>query len=224
MDKLLLTDLKRMIDFRSSLLVLPSLDKLLTMANNLNPDEVRVELYKIALDKWHQQYPLVRVQNSRIYNGVRFESNWEELIKNGEDCPNVQLVPTRIMAIESLIGQGRDWTYQDGVLYTRFNGYYNINGVFQRPMYVNYIGPEKELDPLSCIGFIEKRYESKFVDACLLEILFYISQIRKNFEYPDVPIQLFNGLDEAIMELRQQLDQFYMGLSHGKIYTVLGGF
>jgi hypothetical protein len=33
-----------------------------------------------------------------------------------------------------------------------------------------------------------------------------------------MPVQMFNGLDEAIQDLRTTLETFYQGLTHGLIY------
>lgn len=228
MNKLLLSTLKTKIDMRSSLLVLPSIDELLSIVSTVNPDMQRVELYSMALDKWHQQVPLIRMQhvdfgrrgmgNGFEDEGYKFESNWECIAKSECDA-EVKLIPTRVISLGGMMNNRRSWILQDDILY----GYHGnssivMNGVFRRPMFVEYVGPEQKLNPLSCIGGIEDRHISKFVDACLLETLFYVSQLKKNFDYPELPIQLFNGIDEAIGNLQQQLEIFYSGLTHGRMY------
>ena len=49
-EVLLLSELKRKIDLRSSLLMLPSVDELLSIVGTQNPEEQRVELYSVALE------------------------------------------------------------------------------------------------------------------------------------------------------------------------------
>nr|DAD63981.1 MAG TPA: hypothetical protein [Bacteriophage sp.]DAP35804.1 MAG TPA: hypothetical protein [Bacteriophage sp.] len=221
-EVLLLSELKRKIDLRSSLLMLPSVDELLSIVGTQNPDEQRVELYSVALEKWHYQVPLIRINKVKINNDPhKFINTFNTYARNPNTMciSEVELIPTRVWSLNGILGSSRNWIYQDGFLSGVSEGEYLMNATYMRPMYVNYLQPTGELDPKSCIGFIEERHVSKFVDACLMETLQFISQLRKNFEYPDVPVQMFNGIDEASSMIQTSLDQFYMGLTHGKIYV-----
>lgn len=226
MNKLLLSELKRKIDIRTSLLALPSVDDLLGLLGKTSPDEIRLEMYEIALEKWHYQVPLIRLMDVYLPGGpYRFTSNWKDVVENTDPTVDIplRLIPTRVWSVGNLMTVPRNWVYQDDILYSYINGDYTINATFRRPLYYEFEGAENKLSSKSCIGGIEDRHISKFVDACLLETLNFISQLKKNFEYPDMPVQMFNGLDEAIQDLRSTLEIFYQGLTHGLIYGSIYG-
>jgi hypothetical protein len=221
MSILLLSELKESLDTRSSLYVLPDIDKLLSLMGTKNPDKQRIEFYKRALEKWHHQIPLIRLTRQTFdSNQYRFKDNFAEIVKNGCPCnvDLISLIPTRIISLNGVIGgYRRNWVYQDGILHLFATGTWNLNAVYMRPIYYEF-DSAGILSDKSCIGFIEDRHKSKFIDACLLEILMHISQLKKNFEYPNLPITLFGGIDDAISELKDELEKWYSGLTHAKIY------
>ena len=221
MSKLLLSELTEIVDRRSSLLVIPDIDKLILSFNEKNnPSLIRIELYKKSLNKWNEKVPLIRMTTERItYEEHVFIDNFKEYaIGDIVDVKLVKLIPDKIISFNGLVrGYRRSWVYQDRILYSIINQSVRMNAMYDRPIYYE-IMENKELDPLSCIGFVSKEESSRFYDQCLLDLLEYMDQIKKNFTYPNLPVDIFAGLSEKITDLKQELNDFYESKSYGAIY------
>jgi len=200
-------------------MVLPQIDKLISINKTINPLEQRLELLQISMEKWHSQVPLIRLARINLTSmEYKFVSNFEGYAKGTVALNNLILVPTRISSIDgTLFGGRRNWIYQDECLISYFTGFHNINATYGRPLYYE-INNLNQLTSESCIGFLEERHISKFIDQCLLDIIEYVLQLKKNFNYPNLPIELFAGLDEKYSDLKQTLTDYYTGLTHGRIY------
>lgn len=221
MSLLRINDLFERIDMRSALLLLPDINEVLSMVGQVNPMKSRVELMKKSLEKFSHQVPLIRMSRMNINtNQYQFNvNNFDLYATNQIPVLDVIMIPTRIISLNGTIGGSRrQWVYQDNILNSWITGDVLVNALYrQRPYYVAY-GNDDKLDPKASIGFIEERYESLFIDQCLLDILEFFNQLNTNFDYPDLPIQLFGGISEKISELRSELEYSYSGITHGKLY------
>jgi hypothetical protein len=217
-----LTDLFKKIDLKATLMVLPDINELLALTGKANPLELRVELLKQSIDRWFHQVPLIMLRKVNLYPGFKFRSNFQSFCQGlitDEDL--VELEPTRVISINRLASYAP--TY--GLRFRHPEVVYEgpsldnavVNAIYKLPLYYDF-NDLNQLVPESTLGFLEDRHVEAFIKQCLLDQIDYIIQLNRNFEYPMLPVQLFGGLDEKKMNLQQEVETYYLALTHGLSY------
>lgn len=235
MDKVLLTDLKRKMFIRSSLLALDSLNDLLGLNDYLSSDEILLEIIKKALREFENTCPLVlemklcRDQMSTCYGMPGFaeiKSNFTLYL----DCliseDQIILVPnaTPMYRVGNL-------TYPGAGSYTFFTEYrkpyafiddlpmsdqFFIRGLCARPIIPDFL-PDKSFNPDSKKAAIYwmnvedgGARSNFFMDLCMVHLLDYIRQLKASVMLPAVPVDTLSNVDPAYQELRARCDQYQL--------------
>ena len=84
MDKTLLSELKKKVFIRSSLIALNSLDEILSLNDYLSPDEILLEIFKKALREYELTVPLIlemKVNKEQMGTCYGMEG-WQEIKSN----------------------------------------------------------------------------------------------------------------------------------------------
>lgn len=217
-----LTDLFKKIDMKATLMVLPDVNSILSSNKNVNPIELRIELLKQSIDRWFHQVPLILLRKVDLYPGFRFRSNFQSFCQgNFTDEDLVELEPTRVISVNRLASYTPTYNMRFRHPEVVYEGEPMkdavVNAIYKLPLYYEFNDLD-ELVPESTLGFLEDRHVEAFIKQCLLDLLEYIIQLNRNFDYPMLPVQLFNGLDEKKMNLQQEIETYYLALTHGLSY------
>lgn len=221
--KITLKELWQITSRRSSLITIPRLSELLEFNNEFSHDQVFYGIALDALDKFKYYYPLNRIQKSFLTVDeskriLRLEDNFKDY-ENGiitED--QLFLLPTAVVGISynstvSSIFPLRNFKYDDGV----FSDFWYPSGTYWMHAICNYPFPEHfdekgEATDKCAIYFMEKdsgpRFKT-FKDQLYVEFCRYIWNIRQNFQLQNLPIDVFQGLQDDSQRVQADLDRIY---------------
>jgi hypothetical protein len=88
-----------------------------------------------------------------------------------------------------------------------------IRGVCSRPLDINLDSNTKEFTDDSYIYWMnidEGLLGEKFILQVLCEILEYIKSLKGMLSLPNMPVDLFGSVENQWMNLKQELDQYYL--------------
>jgi hypothetical protein len=235
MDKVLLTDLKKKMFIRSSLLALDSLNDLLGLNDYLSSDEILLEIIKKALREFENTCPLVlemklcRDQMSTCYGMPGFaeiKSNFTLYL----DCliseDQIILVPnaTPMYRVGSTTYPGAG-SYAYITEYRRpymfiddlpMSDQFFLRGLCARPIIPDFL-PDKSFNPDSQKAAIYwmnvedgGARSNFFMDLCMVHLLDYIRQLKASVMLPAVPVDTLSNVDPAYQELRARCDQYQL--------------
>lgn len=232
MDKALLSDLKRKMFIRSSLLAIDSLDEILGLNDYLSSDEVLLEIIKKALREFEVTCPLVlemKLNREQMKSCYGMEG-WAEIKSNftlyldciiGED--QIVLVPNSIP--QWRIGQS---SYPTPGAYMYFTDYrrpyvfigdmpsadnFYVRGICSRPVIPDFT-PDKMFNTGSSkagvywVNVEEGARGNYFMDLCMCHLLDYIRQLKASISIPSMPVIPLDNVDSAYQELRSRCDQY----------------
>lgn len=235
MDKVLLTDLKKKMFIRSSLLALDSIDELLGLNDNLTSDEILLEIIKKALREFEISNPLVlemkmsREQMSTCYGMPEFyeiKSNFTLYL----DCliaeDQITLVPNTIpMYRYGGTSYPTAGSYEYVVDYRRpyvclanipLGDQFFLRGICARPIVPDFL-PDKTFNPESNKAAIYwmnvedgGARGNYFMDLCMVHLLDFIRQLKASVMLPAVPVDTLSNVDSAYQELRARCDQYQL--------------
>lgn len=232
MDKTKLTDLKRKLFIRSSLLALSSLDELLSLNDYLSSDEILLEIFKKALREYENTVPLVlemrlnRGQMGTCYGMPGFyeiKSNFTLYL----DCI---IGESDIILVPNSMPQWRAGTsvYPTASAYTYVSEYrrpyiflddmpsddvFYLRGLCSRPIIPDFLpdksfNPESEKSAIYWMNIEEGSRGNYFMDLCLCCLLDYIRQLKASVQLPSMSVDILGNVDSAYQELRARCDQF----------------
>ena len=240
MDITKVNDLKRKIFLRSALIPVNSLNDILSLNDNFTADEILTEIIKKSLRAFEYHYPLVtefKVHKSQLC-GCKRGDGWCEIKSNfklfheckiGED--QIILVPnaTPKLRIAASSGMGDyygsypsagNYSTSDPVAYERpfiflGNNLYDVfymRGIYSRPAVFDF-EPDNSFSGTSAIYWMnieEGVLGQKFIDQCMVDLLDYIRGLNSNLSLPSMPVQMFGAIDTYYMNIKQELDNFYL--------------
>lgn len=235
MDKTLLTDLKKKMFIRSSLLALDSIDELLGLNDKLSSDEILLEIIKKALREFEVSNPLVlemkmnKNQMATCYGMPGFyeiKSNFTLYL----DCliseDQIILVPNstplyRYGASSYPVAGG----YDHVLVYNRpyvfldnlpLNEQFYLKGICARPIIPDFL-PDKTFNPDSQKAAVYwmnvedgGARGNYFMDLCMVHLLDFIRQLKASVMLPAVPVDTLSNVDAAYQELRARCDQYQL--------------
>ena len=237
MDKVLLTDLKKKIFIRSSLIALNSLDELLGLNDYLSPDEVLLEIIKKALREFENTCPLIlemklnREQMGTCYGMPGFaeiKSNFTLYLDCiiGED--QIVLVPNSMPQWRLASGGVGTSSYPTPGAYTYFSEYrrpyvflddmpansqFYVRGICSRPVIPDF-KKDKTFNGRSKKGAIywlnveEGARGNYFMDLCMCHLLDFIRQLKASVQLPSMSVDVLGNVDSAYQDLRARTDQY----------------
>lgn len=235
MDKVLLTDLKKKMFIRSSLLALDSLNDILGLNDYLSSDEVLLEIIKKALREFELSNPLIlEMKVSRDQMGTCYGMPGFGEIKSNFtlylDCliseDQIILVPNstpmyRIGETTYPTAGSYDWVleYRKPYIYIdslpAVNQFY-LRGICARPIIPDFL-PDKTFNPDSKKAAIYWMNVEDggakgmyFMDLCMVHLLDFIRQLKASVMLPAVPVDTLSNVDSAYQELRARCDQFQL--------------
>lgn len=239
MDKVLLTDLKKKIFIRSSLIALNSLDELLGLNDYLSSDEILLELIKKSLREFENTCPLIlemklnKEQMGTCYGMEGFyeiKSNFTLYL----DCiiseDQIVLVPNSIPQWRIASGGIGTSSYPVPGAFTYFSEYrrpyvfladlpsesqFIVRGICSRPIIPDFTS-DKKFNPKSKKAAIywmnveEGARGAYFMDLCMCNVLDYVRQLKASVQLPSMSVDILGNVDSAYQELRSRIDNFVL--------------
>lgn len=235
MDKVLLTDLKRKMFIRSTLLALDSMDELLGINGMLTSDEILLEIIKKALREFEISNPLIldmkltKNQMSTCYGMpgyLEIKSNFTLYL----DCliseDQIILVPNSTPyyrygassypvagGFETVLDYKRPYMFVDNL---PTNEQFFLRGICARPVIPDFL-PDRTFNPSSNKAAVYwmnvedgGARGNYFMDLCMVFLLDYIRQLKASATLPAVPVDVLSNVDSAYQELRSRCDQYQL--------------
>jgi hypothetical protein len=197
-ETIITSSLLAIIDFRDLVLVNP----------NFTYVELMESLVRKALANFERKCPLFK--KSRVYmasSEYTFEDTFQSFLDGTITEEYTTLIPKVVYSMDnSLLHARRSWIYTRPTLQT----YHSMKLVYVDYMtsYPFISKSETEVDEFttdSAIYYIPLHngttQDFMFKRQFYLEVLKYINNIKNNLQYPDMPIQLLQGLDMEIQSL-----------------------
>jgi len=237
MDKVLLTDLKKKVFIRSSLIAIPSLDELLGLNDYLSPDEVLLEIFKKALREFETTCPLIlemklnKEQMGTCYGLPGFyevKSNFTLYL----DCiiaeDQIVLVPNSLPQWRIASGGVGTSSYPTPGAYTYFSEYrrpylflddipsssqFYVKAICSRPIIPDFrkdksFNPRSKKAAIYWLNVEEGARGNYFMDLVLCHVLDYIRQLKASISLPSMSVDILANADSAYQELRGRCDTF----------------
>ena len=237
MDKVLLTDLKKKIFIRSSLIALNSLDELLGLNDYLSPDEVLLEIIKKALREFENTCPLIlemklnREQMGTCYGMpgyLEIKSNFTLYLDCiiGED--QIVLVPNSIPQWR-IADNGLDLgsypvpgAYLWASAYNRpylfvgdlpITNQFYLRGICSRPIIPDFkkdktFNARSKRSAIYWLNVEEGARGNYFMDLCMCHLLDFIRQLKASVQLPSMSVDVLGNVDSAYAEIRARADNY----------------
>lgn len=230
MDKFKLTDLKRQLFIRSSLLAISDLDEILGMNDVISADQVLFEIINKALREFESCYPLVlEMKLNRDQMGTCYGmEGFYEIKSNFTLYLDCVISEDQIVLVPNSTPQYRvmgSWpTFGNYVYFTEYRRPYiflqdvpqtqqfYLRGICSRPIIPDYL-PNKSFNPDSqkaAVYWMNEREGFRtnlFIDLCMTHLLDYIRQLKASINLPTMSVDVFSNVDSAYQELRGRCDQ-----------------
>src|SRR5690349_13468186 len=222
-EKLLISELKDRIRKRSMLIQVPQLFDLFGINNYMSSDEVLAINIENALEQFEYYNPLIRHFNVNALFGTdgkyTFINNFQGYINGLVPENQIELIPNSIIGFTkgpNYVANSyvRDFNYDRPDLsnYGVASGQYLVKGIYNRPYDIT-LDSSKNIVDTSAIYFMASSNTTdtlRFTDQCLKTIIDYILQMKKNMEMPNMPVSLFNGVEDAYAKLDALVTQYNM--------------
>lgn len=224
MVKVTLKEIYKYIFSRSTLIAIPNLNELFELNEKLTKYEVFFSIVDNALKEFEKWVPLYIKQKVWIqldqYRRFTFESNFDAYLDGKIIEDDIILVPSAIVGFSlnpynTYMGTYiRNFDYRPPTLYEFWYGnkIYWIECICNRPLIEEYDEKSKDYTDRCAIYFMAKvgsEYKY-FLDQVYLEVCRYIVNLRKNLGLTNMPIELFQGLEEDMSKLENKLETYYM--------------
>lgn len=219
-----LKDLYRDTFRRSTLISIPNLSDLLEVpGSEFTKWETFYGIVKDAVQKYSYYYPLVLVQKMFINvdstsRKAYINDTFENYVKGICDEDTAIVMPSSVQGLSynAYVGATyplRNFRYNTGVFYDFWysTGIYYANTTAIFPLYEEYVESSKE--PTSRCGLYympnkDSAY-SVFRDELYCQVCRYLMNIKKNMNLPNMPIELFQGLEEDYNNVSSKLETLY---------------
>ena len=232
MDKTSIKKLKEEVFLRSALISVGYLDDIFALNESFSADQILSALIKKALRAFEVHHPLV--WESKLYidqlckcetpgpGYFKIESNFDAYKKCILSEDQIILVPNampKIRLVNSYPVPGAYWLpadYQRPYIHfgiTPPSQMFYMRGVCSRPLDIELDKTTKEFTDDSYIYWMnidEGLLGEKFVLQVLCEILEYIKSLKGMLSLPNMPVDLFGSVETQWMNLKQELDQYYL--------------
>lgn len=223
--KVTLYDIYRETFRRSTLISIPNLSQLLVVPGSAFTEwEVFYSIVRDALKVYEKYYPLAIQQ--RIYIEVdnttrkaRINGNFEAYLKGIISEDQIVLQPAAIVAMSMSFWTSstyplRNFRYENGEITDCWysSGSYYMSTICKRPFIEEYEEASHKPTSNCAVYFLEKDVNSQytiFADEVYLSVCRYFMNIKKNMMLQNMPIELFQGLEEDFNRLEPKQQQIY---------------
>ncbi len=239
MDKVLLTDLKRKVFIRTSLIAIPSLDEILGLNDYLSADEILLEIFKKALREYENTVPLIlemkinKEQMSTCYGMDGFfevKSNFTLWLDCMISEDQIILVPNSLPQWRICSNGLGTSSYPTPGAWTYFTEYrkpylfmgdmpseyqFFMRGICSRPIVPDF-RPDKTFNPDSqkaAIYWLDVENGARgnfFMDLVMCHVLDYIRQLKASITLPTMSVDVLGNVDAAYQDLRQRTEAYIL--------------
>lgn len=231
MDKTYLTDLKKKVFIRSSLIALNSLDEILSLNDYLSSDEILLEIFKKALREYEITVPLILTMkiNKEQMMTCYGREGWAEIKSNftlfldciiGED--QIVLVPNSLPQWRLLnsypVPGAWQWfsDYQRPYLFIQDmpnQEMFYMKGICSRPIIPDFrsdktFNPDSKKSAIYWLDVENGARGNYYMDLVMCHLLDYVRQLKASIQLPALSVDILSNVDQAYQELRSRTDQF----------------
>jgi hypothetical protein len=212
---------------QSSLLAFIDFEELMVVNEKYSYCDVMSRLIRLSLESHEKSCPLIK--RSTIYiNGHSYEfTNTFQGFLDGKITENFATLIPRVSPFSldtSLLHTRRAWTYNRPWLNNVYNlGVVDIDYIASYPVIMKEEKESKDFTKDSAIYYMSlydgSSADSLFKRQFYYQVLIYLKGVKNNLRYPDIPIELMNGIDEDYQILQQELLERYRKMTtHGRLY------
>jgi hypothetical protein len=224
-NKVTLKELNKDIFRRSTLISIPGLNEFFEIEeSDYTSWEVFYGIVREALQKFEYYYPYNFIQKLYIEVNInkrtaRTFDNFKAYLDGIVSEDQLTIMPSSVQGL-ALNGytasiyplrnfryeppEFRDFWYSTNVYYA--------NTLINRPLFEEYNEVSKEPTDRCALYFMNKDGDSQykiFRDQLYVELCRYIVNMKKNMILPNMPIEVFQGLEEDMQKVESQLEQIY---------------
>lgn len=214
-DTIIRSSLLALIDFRDLILVNPMFEY----------TEVMEQLVRQSLSEFERKCPLFK--KSRIYipgHDYTFVDNFQAFLDEVITEQYVILIPKVIFSLDSsLLHSRRSWVYTRPMMSNVYSlGMTDIDYMCSYPTIFKKEDDCDEFTNDSAIYYISAddgiTQDAMFRKQFYHILLKYINNVKNNMRYPDMPVELLQGVEIELQEVGQELTEFYRKCnSHGRL-------
>lgn len=208
---------------RSSLITIPRLIDFFRFNNEFSQWQVWYGIVRDALDKYNYYYPLYRLQKTYLvvdetHRTARLEDNFEDYLKGIINESQIFLLPGSVVGLSfnppiSSIYPLRDYKYENG----EFTDIWYSTNLYYMACLCHYPFPEKfdekgEPTDQCNVYFIQKDSGTRFKvfkDQLYVELCRYIWNMKQNMQLNNLPVDVFQGLQDDSQRVQSDLDTIY---------------
>lgn len=223
MNKVLLSDIEKETFKRTTLIAIPNLSELLSLNDNFTAKEVFFSIVKLAIQRYQNYFPLALMQKVYIVptpsGEYDFIDNFDAYIAGKISEDDINLIPNAVLGFTTNYYTNfsqmiRLFRYPYPPHMTDFGysaGRYYVRTLCDHPIWEDYNPITKDYTDKCAIYFFTKngpRWKI-FFDEVYLQLCRYLINLKKNMDMPNMPIQMFQGLEEDFNNLNASQDQLY---------------
>lgn len=236
MNFISLKKLKRIIFKRSTLIAIPSLNDLLELNEDFSADEVFFSIVDLARQEFEKYFPLALQQKVYITPNPRgefdFIDNFKAYIVGKISEDDINLIPNAVLGLTTNYYTNfstmiRLYRYINPPKLTDFGyaaGVYFVRSLCSYPMFEEYTKESNcktASDRAGIYFMIEQGPRWKiFQDEVYLQLCRYLLNLKKNMAMPNLPIELFQGLEEDYSKVESaQQTTYQQNLGNGEWFV-----
>lgn len=225
--RMYINDLIKDTILQSSILAFIDFQELMVVNNNFSYFDVMSRLVRLALEQHEKVCPLFK-RSSIFINGNTYEfRDTFHAFLDGKITENYATLIPKVSphALDtSLLHTRRAWTYNKPVMSNVYNlGQVEIDYIASYPVIMKEDKENKTFTKDSAIYYIPMYQgtsaDSMFKRQFYYQVLVYLKGVKNNLRYPDMPLELLQGIDEDYQILQGELTEFYRRVgSHSKLF------
>lgn len=210
---------------RSTLIAIPGIEDLLVVEGSKFTEwEIFYSIVRDALKTYEYYYPLTL--NQKIYLEIDAYSrsstitgNFTGYLNGAVEESQIVIVPAAIVGMCTSFYTAstyplRNFRYNPPVITDCWysTGIYYCNSICKRPFFEEYNEVTKEPTDKCAVYYMNRDTESAysiFYDEVYLSLCRYLMNIKKNMTLQNMPIELFQGLEEDYNNINTQQQQIY---------------
>lgn len=236
MNKVTLRQLYRDTFRRSTLVSIPNLNELFEVpGSEFTKWEIFYGVVRDALKEFEYYYPYCDVQKIWLEvdsktRKVKVNSNFEAYLDGKITEDQICLVPSSVEAISNSYytistyplrafkyqtGEFSDFWYSSNVYY--------VLGTYKRPFFEEYNEVNKEPTDRCAIYYLSRDLDSDysiFRDELYVQVCRFLTVEKKNMMLQNMPIELFQGLEEDAQNVKSELQNRYQNAANSAHWLI----
>ena len=224
--KVTLRELHEEVFLRASLVAIPNLERFFDMKGGKTSHwKVFYRIIKSAVKKFefHYQYNFIQklyLEVDPIKKTALVIDNFKQYLDGIIAEDQINIIPSAVIGLAynaymTSTFPERRFRYEPPYLrdFWYSNKIWWANTLIRRPFFEEYEKESTEPTDRCAIYFMNKDVDSQygiFEDQCYVELCRYIVNMKKNITLPNLPIEVFLGLEEDMQRMDAQLETTYM--------------